>query len=239
MKRALFIGAHCDDCEWMGGGTAIALRQAGVEVSFLHVLGAVGESETRERTHAAARASAKILDVNVEIGDISNRKVSLRKEAITELIRRKVADVRPGILFIGPPFDYMVDHMVVAECAYHVAVTIGQHEKQLKPMEVLALECPSAPFPYVDFYINTSDTSETAEKALLCYCMKEESFGRGLAKTRRGLSLIRGEQADRVRFAEGFRTISKGGKDYLIRKWLPDRFLPHRGLTAYRTVYPL
>ena len=44
MAKALFVGAHCDDCEWMAGGTAILLRRAGAEINFLFVF-----NETSDR----------------------------------------------------------------------------------------------------------------------------------------------------------------------------------------------
>ena len=103
------------------------------------------------------------------------------------------------------------------------------------------MESPACPLPSVDFYINTTRTHGRCEKALLNYRLIDDAFGRGLAKTRRGLSLLRGEQANRVRYAEGFRIVKSPGTENMILPALLGKHfvISHAEETRQKPVYPL
>ena len=69
------------------------------------------------------------------------------------------------------------------------------------------MECPTWPFPRVDFYIDISDKMETVEKALLSFSAYDKTYARCLARVKKGMAMVRGGQADKVEYAEGFREI--------------------------------
>jgi len=237
MPRVLFVGPHCDDCEWMAGGTAILLTRAGAEVHFLCVVRKPVPPFRMEPYIRAAKASARILGVRLNILPFSQKNLLRKERGISRSIRSYANTIMPDIVFIGPPQDYMLEHTFVARCAYNVLT--GSPGTRIN--ELYAMESPACPFTSVDLCINTTSTEARCEKALLNYRLIDDAFGRGLAKTRRGLSLLRGEQANRARYAEGFRIVESPGTENMILPALLGKYLviSRTYETRQKPVYPL
>jgi LmbE family N-acetylglucosaminyl deacetylase len=218
--RALFVGPHCDDCEWMAGGTAQLLVRAGVDVTFLYVWGKHGRPSRQKPYAAAARAAAKRLGVRVKLLPLSSKLGAMRQHEVAERIWREVERLGPKLMFIPPPRDYMIDHQVVSHTAHHVAVTMGSHSVHGGPLEVYAMESPARPYRCPELVVDVSDVHALVEAALREYCRIDQSFGDGLAKTKAGLAALRGEQADRVACGEGLVTVMRQPRGSLLESLL-------------------
>jgi LmbE family N-acetylglucosaminyl deacetylase len=113
--RALFLGAHPDDCEAGGGGLALMLARAGHEVKFLSLTdgssGAYkdwGEKAKKLRYEDAARVS-KFLGCEYEIFDIQDGKLQPDIPTREKLIRA-IRRFNPDLLFSHRMGDYHPDH---------------------------------------------------------------------------------------------------------------------------------
>jgi len=129
--RVIMIGAHPDDCEFMGGGTAALWAKAGAKVQFVAVTNgdaghqSQGGGALARRRAAEARRSAEYLGVDWITLDFHDGELvpSLEaRKAVIRAIRRWQAD----IVFSPRPYDYHPDHrytgQIVQDAAYMVAV---------------------------------------------------------------------------------------------------------------------
>ncbi len=129
--RIIAFGAHPDDCEVAGGGTAALWAQAGHHVKFVSVTnGDIGHWQMAggplaRRRQQEVEACAKILGNEVEVLDIHDGELMPTLEnrrKITRLIRNWKAD----IVITHRPNDYHPDHrytgILVQDAAYMVTV---------------------------------------------------------------------------------------------------------------------
>ena len=127
----LLIGAHPDDCEIKGGGTAILFRQLGHRVKLISVTnGATGHQEQggvtlAHRRYDEAQRVAEVLDVEYEIFDI----LSGDLESALPYRKRMIAAIRDwsaDLVITHRPNDYHPDHrhtsLLVQDSAYVVTV---------------------------------------------------------------------------------------------------------------------
>jgi LmbE family N-acetylglucosaminyl deacetylase len=130
-KRIIMIGAHPDDCDIKGGGTAILLAKAGHAVKFLSVTNGDAGHQSMKGEELAKRRFAETQEAGKRFGvayDVLNNhdgqllpSLDVRIQII-EKIREWDADV-----VIAPrPNDYHPDHrytgVLVQDAAYMVAV---------------------------------------------------------------------------------------------------------------------
>jgi len=129
--RIIAFGAHPDDCEFFGGGTARLWADRGHHVKFVSATnGDIGHWQSAggplaQRRLKEVQAAAEILGNSVEVLDIHDGELEPTLEnrrAFTRLIRRWNADVVIG----HRPNDYHPDHrysgILVQDSAYMVTV---------------------------------------------------------------------------------------------------------------------
>ncbi len=129
--KILMIGAHPDDCEVLGGGTAALFSSRGHDVKFIstttgdagHYL-LSGEALVKRRSKESIEA-ARILGVSYEILD--NHDGQLEADlANRNLIIRKIREWQADIVITHRPNDYHPDHrytsQLVQDAAYMVTV---------------------------------------------------------------------------------------------------------------------
>jgi len=129
--RVIMVGAHPDDSEVKGGGTAALWAEQGAEVMLVSVTNgdaghqSQGGGALARRRAAESRRSAEILGVSWRTLDIHDGEVvpSLRaREAVMRAIREWQAD----IVISHRPNDYHPDHrytgQLVQDVAYMCAV---------------------------------------------------------------------------------------------------------------------
>jgi LmbE family N-acetylglucosaminyl deacetylase len=122
----LAIAAHPDDIEFMMAGTLLQLGRAGCELHVMNIANgscgtavmtreAIIEQRGREAVNAAGVLGARHHPPIVDDIDILYNKTQIKQVAAI------VREVRPDIMLIPSPEDYMEDHTI----ACRLAVTAG------------------------------------------------------------------------------------------------------------------
>ena len=135
---ALAIAAHPDDIEFMMAGTMLLLSQAGYELHVLNIAnGSCGTAlHTREAIIAKrleeARNAAKTLgafhhDPIVDDLDIFYNKTLLKQ------VGAVIREVKPDMLLVPSPEDYMEDHMYACRLAVSAAFCRGMRNFHTQP----------------------------------------------------------------------------------------------------------
>ena len=117
--RALAIGAHPDDIEFLMAGTLVLLQQAGYEIHTLNIAnGSCGSAtHTREqiiRLRAAeSRAAAQSIGAIHHPPFVDDLQIFYEPQILARM-GALLRDVAPHILLLHSPSDYMEDHQNAA-----------------------------------------------------------------------------------------------------------------------------
>jgi LmbE family N-acetylglucosaminyl deacetylase len=129
--RIIMIGAHPDDCDQGGGGTAILFASMGYAVKFVSVTNGdaghqtIGGGALAKRRIAEAREAGKRFGVEYDV--LNNHDGELIPSLDVRLqIIRKIREWNADIVIAPRPNDYHPDHrytgVLVQDAAYMVAV---------------------------------------------------------------------------------------------------------------------
>src|SRR5690349_1238862 len=129
--RIIMIGAHPDDCDQDGGGTAILFAKMGHAVKFVSVTNGdaghqdIGGSALAHRRYARAQEAGKRFGVTYDV--LPNHDGELVPSLDVRLqIIRKIREWNADIVFAPRPNDYHPDHrytgVLVQDAAYMVGV---------------------------------------------------------------------------------------------------------------------
>jgi LmbE family N-acetylglucosaminyl deacetylase len=129
--RIIMIGAHPDDCDEDGGGTAALFAQMGYAVKFVSVTnGDAGHqtlkgAELAKRRFAEAQEAGKRLGVMYDVLDNHDGQLLPTLEVRLALIR-KIREWNADVVIAPRPNDYHPDHrytgVLVQDAAYMVSV---------------------------------------------------------------------------------------------------------------------
>lgn len=129
--RVIMIGAHPDDCDQDGGGTAILFAKMGHAVKFVSVTnGDAGHQTTgggalAKRRIAEAKEAGKRFGVAYDVLDNHDGELVPSLEVRLQVIR-KIREWNADIVIAPRPNDYHPDHrytgILVQDAAYMVAV---------------------------------------------------------------------------------------------------------------------
>jgi LmbE family N-acetylglucosaminyl deacetylase len=129
--RVIMIGAHPDDCDQDGGGTAILFSKMGYAVKFVSVTsGDAGHQTTgggalAKRRMAEAREAGKRFGVTYDVLDNHDGELLPTLQVRLQIIR-KIREWNADIVIAPRPNDYHPDHrytgVLVQDAAYMVAV---------------------------------------------------------------------------------------------------------------------
>ncbi|MBW7995640.1 MAG: PIG-L family deacetylase [Candidatus Glassbacteria bacterium] len=129
--RVILVGAHPDDAEYAGGGTAALWAEAGAEVMHVAVTSgdaghqSEGGGALARRRAAESRRSAEILGVSWRTLGFHDGELEPTLEARKAVIRA-IREWRADIVISHRPNDYHPDHrytgVIVQDAAYMVAV---------------------------------------------------------------------------------------------------------------------
>lgn len=129
--RIIMIGAHPDDCDEDGGGTAALFAQMGYAVKFVSVTnGDAGHQtmkgeELAKRRYAEAQESGRRLGVTYDVLDNHDGQLLPTLDVRLELIK-KIREWNADVVIAPRPNDYHPDHrytgVLVQDAAYMVAV---------------------------------------------------------------------------------------------------------------------
>lgn len=129
--RVIMIGAHPDDCDQKGGGTAILLSKLGYAVKFISVTNgdaghqSMGGGQLAVRRRAEAIEAGKRFGVEYEVLDNHDGELLPTLEVRLQIIR-KIREWNADVVIAPRPNDYHPDHrytgVLVQDAAYMVAV---------------------------------------------------------------------------------------------------------------------
>src|SRR6187431_349308 len=129
--RIIMIGAHPDDCDQDGGGTAILFAKMGHAVKFVSVTnGDAGHQsmkgqELATRRLAEAREAGKRFGVQYDVLDNHDGQLLPTLDIRLQVIR-KIREWQADVVIAPRPNDYHPDHrytgVLVQDAAYMVAV---------------------------------------------------------------------------------------------------------------------
>ena len=129
--RIIMIGAHPDDCDEDGGGTAAVFAQMGYAVKFVSVTnGDAGHQtlkgkELAKRRYAETQEAAKRLGVTYDVLDNHDGLLMPTRDVRWAIIR-KIREWNADVVIAPRPNDYHPDHrytgVLVQDAAYMVSV---------------------------------------------------------------------------------------------------------------------
>lgn len=129
--RIIMIGAHPDDCDLDGGGTAILFSKMGYAVKFVSVTNGDAGHQTMkgkalaERRYAEAQEAGKRFGVTYDVLGNHDGKLLPSLDVRLEIIK-KIREWNADIVIAPRPNDYHPDHrytgVLVQDAAYMVAV---------------------------------------------------------------------------------------------------------------------
>lgn len=129
--RIIMIGAHPDDCDQDGGGTAILFSKMGYAVKFVSVTNgdaghqSIGGGMLAKRRILEAKEAGKRFGVEYEVLDNHDGELLPSLEVRLQVIR-KIREWNADIVIAPRPNDYHPDHrytgVLVQDAAYMVAV---------------------------------------------------------------------------------------------------------------------
>jgi LmbE family N-acetylglucosaminyl deacetylase len=136
--RALAIGAHPDDIEFLMAGTLILLRNARWEIHYLNLsagdLGslALSASATARVRRREARTAARRLGAQWHPPICRDLQVFYEDRTLRKLCAL-IRDVRPSVILTHSPQDYMEDHMNTSRLAVTAAFARGARNYRTTP----------------------------------------------------------------------------------------------------------
>ena len=129
--RIIMIGAHPDDCDQDGGGTAILFAKLGYAVKFVSVTNgdaghqSEGGGMLAKRRFAEAKEAGKRYGVEYDVLDNHDGELLPTLQVRLQIIR-KIREWNADIVIAPRPNDYHPDHrytgVLVQDAAYMVAV---------------------------------------------------------------------------------------------------------------------
>jgi len=235
MSTTVFaFSCHPDDIEFMMGGTLFLLKQAGCTLHYLNLAdGSCGSTETGPKETAArrrveAQAAAALLGAEFHESLVPDLEVFYTPE----LVRRATAvvrAVRPDILLLPSPEDYMEDHMNTCRVGVTAAFCRGMPNFATLPPVPATFQDVTLyhALPYglrdglrrgiqPDFFVDISTVIERKQAMLACHESQKKwlDVSQRLDSyliTMREMSAEVGRLAGGLRFAEGWRRHSHLG----------------------------
>lgn len=129
--RIIMVGAHPDDCDLGGGGTAILFASMGYAVKFVSVTNgdaghqSMGGGALAKRRIAEAKEAGKRFGVEYDVLDNHDGELVPSLEVRLQIIR-KIREWNADVVIAPRPNDYHPDHrytgVLVQDAAYMVAV---------------------------------------------------------------------------------------------------------------------
>ena len=135
---AMAVGAHPDDIEFTMAGTLLLLKQAGAEIHMWNLATgqcgtAVHEREEIIRLRAAeAAASARIAGATIHPA-IADDLAIFYEPGLLAQVSAVIREVKPNILLVPSPQDYMEDHSNTCRLVVTAAFARGMRNYMTQP----------------------------------------------------------------------------------------------------------
>ncbi|MHB9010353.1 MAG: PIG-L deacetylase family protein, partial [Limisphaerales bacterium] len=135
---AMAIGAHPDDIEFLMAGTLVLLRRAGWETHYLNLAtgscGSAVHPTTRLRAirRREGRAAARVLGATFHESLVDDLEIYYERSTLRRLAA-VIREVRPSVLLVPSPQDYMEDHTNACRLAVTAAFVRGMRNFRTQP----------------------------------------------------------------------------------------------------------
>ena len=142
---AFAVAAHPDDIEFMMAGTLLLLQQAGYEIHVMNIANGSCGTATESQEAIIARRTEEARDAARAIGAHFHDPLVNDLEILygMDLLRKLTAvvrEVKPGIMLLQPPEDYMEDHMTACRLGVSAAFFRGMRNFTTVPETTPFLE---------------------------------------------------------------------------------------------------
>ncbi|MEX2015180.1 MAG: PIG-L family deacetylase [Candidatus Hydrogenedentales bacterium] len=225
---AFAIAAHPDDIELMMAGTLLLLGQAGYELHVMNIAngscGTLAESPYAiiERRREEARDAAGVMGAHFH-APLTNDVEIFYEDKLLRRVAAIIREVRPTILLLQSPQDYMEDHENAARLGATAAFVRGMPNYRTDPLVDPApadvtvyhalpwgLRGPLGETVRANRYVDISSTLARKREALACHRSQKEWLDatQGLDRyldTMEAMARAVGEQSQRYAVAEGWR----------------------------------
>lgn len=233
-KVAMAVAAHPDDIEFMMSGTLVLLGEAGYELHYMNIgTGSCGSATlTRDQIVAIrteeSRAACGLIWASFHPPLVDDIEILYE----TKLIRRLCAIVRqvkPEILLLPSPQDYMEDHMTASRLAVTAAFCRNMRnyitDPLSEPVDVQMALYHALPYGLKDqlrksvvpeFFVDVSSAMNRKRQMLACHKSQKEWLdeSQGIDSyitTMEGMCAEVGRMSGKFDFAEGWRRHSHLG----------------------------
>lgn len=137
-KVVFAIGAHPDDIEFMMGGTLFLLQRAGYKIHCMTIAnGSCGTAElSREKIikirEKEARNAAKFLNAEFHKSMVDDIDIFYENTLLAK-VGAVIREVKPTIMLVPAPDDYMEDHINTSRIAVTAAFCRGMKNFKTRP----------------------------------------------------------------------------------------------------------
>ena len=191
-KKAIAVGCHPDDIEFMMSGTLLMLQKAGYEVHYMTVANGSLGTDKLSREQIVAKRRSECIAATKLAGMIYHESVCDDIEVfynydlickVAEVIRA----VDPDIVLTHGPYDYMEDHTCTGRLAVTAAFCRGMTNLRCRPDYPATLKevavYHSMPHSLTDplrrpvipeLYVNISSVMKMKENMLRCHASQKE-----------------------------------------------------------------
>ena len=224
----LAIGAHPDDIEFLMAGTLILLKNVGWDLHYMNIANGNCGTETEEPERIIAVRRQESLDACKLIGARYYESIANDLEIYhtTEVVAKVVAvvrRVRPRILLLMSPTDYMEDHMNACRIGVTAAFARGMRNARCDPpvrpisddvtvyhAQPIGLRDPLRRSVWAGQYVDIGSVMDTKRKMLAAHRSQKEwlDVSQGLDSyldTMETMSREVGEISGVFEYAEGWR----------------------------------
>jgi len=226
-RRAIAIGCHPDDIEFMMAGTLIRLKKAGWEIHYLNVSkGGLGTDKLPIDEIIRIRRDESITAAEL-VGAVFHESLAqdlaiFYDQPTLAKVAAVVREVQPEVILTQYPFDYMEDHSNVSRLAVSAAFTRGMTNFVTDPVLPITTQ-PVALYhamPYglrdplrrpvqPDFYVDITSVIDLKTDMLACHKSQKEwlDISQGQDSyliTLRDMMREVGTQSGKYEYAEGW-----------------------------------
>lgn len=180
--RVLMLGAHLDDNDFCGGGTALKYLKAGHKVQFLSMCNGCGghhENSPQEivaRRYQEAQNVAKLTGIKYDVWEDVNDCEIMADLETRKRLTRYIREFSPDIIFTHRTNDYHADHRnaatLVQDASYLLIVpNFCPEVPAMKEMPVIMFfEDPFKAPPFIpDVVVSTDDVLDEKYQMYNCH----------------------------------------------------------------------
>jgi N-acetylglucosamine malate deacetylase 1 len=225
---AMAVAAHPDDIEFLMAGTMLQLGRVGVELHYMNLAsgscgsGVIPAGRLRGLRRREARASARVLGACYHPPLVDDLELYYERKTLARLAA-VIREVRPTLLLVPSPQDYMEDHMNACRLVVTAAFARGMPNFVTQPRRG-AVEGPVTVYHAMPHglrgplrcrvipgsFVQTTPVVARQREALEQHRSQRDWLGRSqlmdrYVETLEGFALDVGRMSGRYEYAEGWR----------------------------------